>query len=578
MKLRTKTLMIVGATLVLLTAGFYVTARFIVLDSFSDVEHREGTDAVTTVESAITNDVARIQGTTADWAYWDDTYQFVEDGNPEYVDTNLTNDAFATLGINLMVFVDRSGNVLYAKLVNLEDGTQSAPSDASLSRLLEAHQLYQFDNSGASTSGIADLPEGTMLVASRTVLTSDRQGPSKASLIMGRYLDETELAELRRVTGLDFTVYAAGDRAVPGDVVAASSRLASGPLVEPLGDDSLAGYSRIEDIQGHPALYIRTLISRDAYAQGQRTLWYLLGALALTSLTFAVVTMLLLERTVLSRLARLRNQVAAIAGGGARSARVTVNGGDEVGELAKAMNSLLDKVEESHRGRDVVEAQLKQLNRELEAERIRVEGLNKSLEDKVTERTQDLQAVNEQLLQRHRQLMDARAQAARDPLTALGNHRAFHQRIRQAVEGNEDPVGLLIIDIDYFKSINDSHGHLAGDDILRGLAAALRELGMGDNAFRYGGDEFAIILPGENQSAALASAEQVRLAVQTALDGHGNVTVSVGAASYPETADSAEQLIYGADSAMYWAKSAGKNRVGDWAESRIRETATGRGA
>lgn len=94
------------------------------------------------------------------------------------------------------------------------------------------------------------------------------------------------------------------------------------------------------------------------------------------------------------------------------------------------------------------------------------------------------------------------------------------------------------------------------------------EMGLADTAFRYGGDEFAIILRGEGQQAVVSTAEQVRIAVQTRLDGVGNVTVSVGAASHPETADTAEELIYGADSAMYWAKSAGKNRVGDWSHTR----------
>jgi diguanylate cyclase (GGDEF)-like protein len=208
------------------------------------------------------------------------------------------------------------------------------------------------------------------------------------------------------------------------------------------------------------------------------------------------------------------------------------------------------------------------VNRELTDERQRIESLNRSLEAKVAERTADLETANEQLRQRNRQLVDARTQAATDALTGLGNHRAFHQRIREDVSGLDRTVGLVIFDLDNFKSINDTHGHMAGDDVLRGLAAALMEMGLGENAYRYGGDEFAIILPGEGQDAAAATAEQVRIAVQTSLDGIGNVTVSVGAASYPETADTAEELIYGADSAMYWAKSAGKNRVGDWAMTR----------
>ena len=575
MKLRSKTLLIVGVTLVVLLGGLYASARWIVLDGFSDIEQREARTRVASVEKAIAGETSRLESTTGDWAFWDDTYAFVQDQNQEYIDANLTDDTLTTLRINLLMMVDTSGAVIYSKSVDLETGDAVVMPSQSRYDLLSSDVLYAFDSEVDAAKGLAVLPEGPMLVSARPVLTSNKQGPVVAALIMGRYIDPQMIAEFEDITGVSLAIYGSEDQAAPTDVRNAAGEFdgASPAIVRPLDGGTIAGYAVLADVEGDPALIVRVLMPRDAYAQGTTTAWYLFGALALAGALFALAIMALLERAVLSRLRSLNNQIAQIAADNNPTARISLGGGDEVAELGGTINSLLATTDRSIEGRDRAEGQLMRLNRELTDERRSIESLNRSLEASVADRTRDLEIANDQLRQRNRQLVDAKTQATTDALTGLGNHRAFHQRIREAIESNAPHIGLVIIDLDNFKAINDSEGHLAGDQILRGLAKALMELGLADSAYRYGGDEFAIILRGEDQSAVVSTADQVRIALQTRLDSVGNVTVSVGAASYPQTADTAEELIYGADSAMYWAKSAGKNRVGDWSRTR-RESAS----
>ena len=570
MKLRGKVLLIVGATLVLLLGILYAAARWIVLDGFSDLEQEDGRDNIQSVENAISSEGVRLDSNTRDWAFWDETYAFVGGENPEFASNQLSGDTLANLRINLFLLSDTSGETIYSQLVDLGSGQRVAFPATSLTALLSQHELYTFESTEDGTSGIVVLPEGPMLLAARPVLTNDNEGPIQGSLIMGRYIDAQMLAELEDVTGVSVTAFAPSDDSAPPDVRRASTELdAQTPVViEALNSEELGGYALLEDVQGNPALIVRILMPRDVFAQGTTTAWYLLGALAMTGTIFVIAMVLLLEGAVVSRLRQLSREVSSVAAQNDPTARVSPRGKDEVADLGDSINSLLENIERSTEERDRAQQQLMAVNRELTEERHRIESLNRSLEAKVADRTSDLETVNEQLRQRNRQLVDARTQAATDALTGLGNHRAFHQRIREAVSGLDRNVGLVILDLDNFKMINDTHGHVAGDDVLRGLAAALMEMGLGEDSYRYGGDEFAVILAGEDQEAVTATAEQVRIAVQTSLDGIGNVTVSVGAASYPENADTAEELIYGADSAMYWAKSAGKNRVGDWAMTR----------
>jgi diguanylate cyclase (GGDEF)-like protein len=162
--------------------------------------------------------------------------------------------------------------------------------------------------------------------------------------------------------------------------------------------------------------------------------------------------------------------------------------------------------------------------------------------------------------------------ALTDPLTGLGNHRSFHERLqRELVDAAENgtSVALCLVDFDDLKSVNDQFGHPVGDLVLGQVASRLRQ---GGEAFRLGGDEFAVLLPrlDERQATAVARSIVERVAALD-VEGVGQVTVSAGVATYPTHGTGRDELIRLADSALYWAKKDGKNRVRAYAaESSLR--------
>jgi diguanylate cyclase (GGDEF)-like protein len=161
----------------------------------------------------------------------------------------------------------------------------------------------------------------------------------------------------------------------------------------------------------------------------------------------------------------------------------------------------------------------------------------------------------------HRALRAMRL-ALTDPLTGLGNHRHFHERLQRELLNAEEqarPLTLCLVDIDDFKRINDRFGHPSGDRVLSQIATRLRQ---GGEAFRLGGDEFALLLADHDESTALSAAESIVERVSTVdFDHIGQVTVSAGLATFPVQGHGRDELIRLADSAMYWAKEHGKNRV-----------------
>jgi diguanylate cyclase (GGDEF)-like protein/putative nucleotidyltransferase with HDIG domain len=161
---------------------------------------------------------------------------------------------------------------------------------------------------------------------------------------------------------------------------------------------------------------------------------------------------------------------------------------------------------------------------------------------------------------------EAKQRANTDELTGLFNHRFFHQRLDEEIARCSrfgEIFSLLILDLDLFKTYNDIHGHLEGDEILRLTSLQIKDsIRAVDIGFRYGGDEFAVILPQTSLDGARRAGERIRKRIEAVMDSKGAaVTCSIGVASWPTDGVMRQDILRAADAALYYSKQTGRNRI-----------------
>lgn len=171
-----------------------------------------------------------------------------------------------------------------------------------------------------------------------------------------------------------------------------------------------------------------------------------------------------------------------------------------------------------------------------------------------------------------------RSKSVIDPLTQMLNRGALAGRVSELAEQSKisgEPVALIVVDLDHFKAVNDNHGHAIGDAVLRDVAYMIRkELRAFDLAYRLGGEEFLILLPGSGEPGARLVADRLREAVANRSVAGVEITISCGvAASAPGNSFDFDAVFARADYALYAAKQAGRNRVSGTLDERVPEKA-----
>jgi PAS domain S-box-containing protein len=358
--LRGKTLLIILAAMLGLVGGLYTLSRVVLLRGFNHLEEDFARQNLGRASSAIANELDTLERTTSEYASWDQTFEYLHGRNPSYVKTEFPVPTFQQLKVNFVVILDNSGRKIFSKgfsLVTLE--RTPVPPDLD-QHLRPGSPLLAHTSESSKLSGILMLSSGPVFIDSHPVLTSESQGPIAGTLIMGRSLDPDEVVRLSSMTHMPLEVQRLDAAPLPSDFSKAAASLSKQrpTMTQPYDLEAVAAYEELFDIYGKPALVVRILLPRSIYQQGQASLLQFLLLLLAASLVFGAVTLYLLERTVLSRIANLTEHITEIGASGDLAARLTTSGSDEIGYLGESINGMLEDLERTQKERYEGEARL----------------------------------------------------------------------------------------------------------------------------------------------------------------------------------------------------------------------------
>jgi PAS domain S-box-containing protein len=342
--LRGKTLLIIGLTMFGLVGGLYLLSRVVLLRGFAHLEEDFARQNLERISSALANELATLDRTTSEYASWDQSYAFLRGKQPSYVQTEFPDVTFQQLKINFVMILDNSGKKVFSKGFNLVSLDPAQAPQGLDDHLRPGSPLLNYDTHPGKVTGILLLPSGPVLIDARPVLSSSSEGPSAGTMIMGRALDSDEVLRLSEMTHMPLDVERVDAKNMAPDFRLARKTV-SGPnatVIHEYDQASLAAYEVLNDVYDKPAVIARVLFPRDIYREGRTVLLQFLLLLLAAGLVFGAVTLFLLERVVLSRVADLSENITQIGASGDLLARLDVSGKDEIGYLGTAINGMLE--------------------------------------------------------------------------------------------------------------------------------------------------------------------------------------------------------------------------------------------
>ena len=346
MKLRLRIGLTVAVVLVGLVITLSVTTWALSLRNLQGLEAQNAQNDVKRVLHALDSSLDNMKAVLIDWSHWDDTYEFAADGNEAYVEENLGAYFFETFDTDALAIFDSKGVLLYGEHYEVET-EEVAPLSEEVINFLRNDLLEKAVRE--VKVGFMALPGGYALIATGPVLNNEGEGPIRGAMMMVRYLNEARaqayseavlasvsfvpLSETSSAQGLEQTTFEGHNHNHEHRIYAQSL------------DNTVAGFTTLNDLSGQPTLTLRVANARVLYQQSLLSVRYLILSVVIASVTFSLLALALVERLVLSRLTFLSRTVGTIAKSGNVAERITLIGADELARLASDINGMLASLE-----------------------------------------------------------------------------------------------------------------------------------------------------------------------------------------------------------------------------------------
>lgn len=365
MDIRKKTVIILCVTIGCLILALFILSGVVVLAGFSQVESQSAEKDTNRVLIALGDDLNTLDAVAHDWASHESTRTVLIENKSGKSWSRLDTDTFELLEFNFIILTDTQGTIIAGKGYDLNNHTEITVPSHLITPLITNPIIKNQIESDSSVIGILQFPEGPLMIAIRPVFSDPGQQQVIGYLLMARYLDAIEVSRLSSMAQLPIEIYPSNEADLPADIKRLTAQFPqtetpfiqrkgkevlaiNAPIViEPLNGNTLGTYSLIRDLFGQPVLFMKVRIVRDIYEQGKSTTLYFIILLLVAGLTVGLITLLLLEKTVISRILYLSDRVNNIGKEKNFSARVKLSGMDEIGGLATNVNEMLGELETS---------------------------------------------------------------------------------------------------------------------------------------------------------------------------------------------------------------------------------------
>jgi signal transduction histidine kinase/DNA-binding response OmpR family regulator len=333
MKIQSKVIALVASLFVVLSVVEIYVNKHILQPSFTELERDDARTAVRRVNYALDLRLTGLGVSAAGWGNWAETYSFVQDHNQAFITTNMTATTLKQLDVSVMLIIDTGGNFVLVDSFDL-DGDRPLDLDLTHRKALPADFPWRANLvEGRPVKGLLQTNRGVMMIAGSPILDGNEGGPVRGMVILGRLLSSAEVEQMGSQAQAMVSMDTGGRFTGPDRVVETS--------------DTTKIYRSFGDIYGRPAITLRVDVPRRITARGRSAVTYASAYLIGSAIIVLALLLVILNRLVLTPLARMTAHAVAIGDGKDLTARLDFRGQDEIGALAREFDRMVERVAQS---------------------------------------------------------------------------------------------------------------------------------------------------------------------------------------------------------------------------------------
>jgi signal transduction histidine kinase/ActR/RegA family two-component response regulator len=350
MKIKTKIFLVLLAVILCVIGLVGGIQRFIIYPSFIKIEKNEAIANMQRCQKAILREIHHLKLLSNDWGAWDDTYNFVDDRNPDYIESNLVIETFTGNDLNMLLISNSLGRIIWSRVVDLDTEQQLFLKDFSGDHIPANSPLVKHTDLRDIISGLYMTEKGPMIVASCPILTSTNDGPIRGSLIMGKFINEgfidkiasQELVNLQ-MWPIDSDTVQQHDRDMYHDLISQKKPF----HVYYPNDSTMQVYATLPDITGKAILLLRATSPREISSAGTSTIKFaFMSTLVIGAITLLIL-LIVLQKIIVNPLAVLAENMISIRKSGDLTKSQLADRSDEIGDLSSEFNYMLQQIQDA---------------------------------------------------------------------------------------------------------------------------------------------------------------------------------------------------------------------------------------